>query len=78
MVSIGNLVFSGVTLLNDKRQKTVRNEGNSHTHTHIHTPSMNMHYPGLRSLSPHVSRKGRETPAGLDPLQAWSRGRNTA
>ena len=66
--------------MTSKRQKAVRNEGNSHTHTHTHThttPSMNMHYPGLRSLSQHISRKQREIPAGLDPLQAWSKGRYT-
>ena len=64
--------------MTSKRQKAVRNEGNSHTHTHTHTPSMNMHYSGLRSLSQHISRKQRGIPAGLDPLQAWSKGRCAA
>ena len=67
--------------MTSKRQKAVRNERNSHTHTHTHThtptPSMNMHYPGLRLLSQHISRKQREIPADLDPLQAWSKGRYT-
>ena len=62
----------------DRKQSGTK-EIHTHTHTHTHTPtpSMNIHYPGLRLLSQHISRKQREIPADLDPLQAWSKGRYT-